>query len=127
MEHHAEIKDRCDDLDTRIEHMCNDIQQVRVNYKLIDQCYDIDRQVREIYDWYDYRKELLKQYECERKIALEKLKALDAKSKVLNNTIQNIKSQASFRDRHAVSYSQLHDNLHLWGFYKTPRLLNTYP
>ena len=95
------------------ESMCNDIQQVRVNYKLIDQCYDIDRQVREIYDWYDYRKELLKQYECERKIALEKLKALDAKSKVLNNTIQNIKSQASFRDRHAVSYSQLHDNLHL--------------
>ena len=113
MEHHAEIKDRCDDLDTRIEDMCNDIQQVRVNYKLIDQCYDIDRQVREIYDWYDYRKELLKQYECERKIALEKLKALYAKSKVLNNTIQNIKSQASFRDRHAVSYSQLHDNLHL--------------
>ena len=113
MEHHAEIKDRCDDLDTRIEDMCNDIQQVRVNYKLIDQCYDIDRQVREIYDWYDYRKELLKQYECERKIALEKLKALDAKSKVLNNTIQNIKSQVSFRDRHAVSYSQLHDNLHL--------------
>jgi len=113
MEHHAEIKDRCDDLDTRIEDMCNDIQQVRVNYKLIDQCYDIDRQVREIYDWYDYRKELLKQYECERKIALEKLKALDAKSKVLNNTIQNIKSQASFRDRHAVSYSQLRDSLHL--------------
>lgn len=113
MEHHAEIKDRCDDLDTRIEDMCNDIQQVRVNYKLIDQCYDIDRQVREIYDWYDYRKELLKQYECERKIALEKLKALDAKSKVLNNTIQNIKSQASFRDRHAVSYSQLRDSPHL--------------
>jgi chromosome segregation ATPase len=113
MEHHAEIKDRCDDLDTRIEDMCNDIQKVRVNYKLIDQCYDIDRQVREIYDWYDYRKELLKQYECERKIALEKLKALDAKSKVLNNTIQNIKSQASFRDRHAVSYSQLRDSLHL--------------
>ena len=113
MEQHAEIKDKCDDLDTRIEQMCNDIQQVRVNYKLIDQCYDIDRQVKEIYDWYDYRKELLRQYECERKIALEKLKLLDAKSKVLNNTVQNIKSQASFRDRHVVSYSQLRDSLHL--------------
>ena len=55
MENHAEIKDKCDDLDTRIEQMCNDIQQVRVNYKLIDQCYDIDRQVREIFEWYDYR------------------------------------------------------------------------
>ena len=113
MENHAEIKDKCDDLDTRIEQMCNDIQQVRVNYKLIDQCYDIDRQVKEIYEWYDYRKELLRQYECERKIALEKLKLLDAKSKVLNNTVQNIKSQAFSRDQRAVSYSQLHDIRHL--------------
>lgn len=113
MDQHAEIKDRCDDLDTRLEQMCDDIRKVRVHYKLIDQCYDIDRQVGEIYEWYDDRKEMLRQYECERKIALEKLKDLDAKSKVLNNAIQNVKSQAFSHDQRAVSYSQLHGNPHL--------------
>ena len=113
MDRHAEIKDRCDDLDTRIDQICNDIQHVRVNYKLIDQCHVIDRQIREIYKWYDYMKDILKQYEYERKLATEKLDALDASSKLLNNTVQNIKSQASFRDRRVVSYSQLHDIPHL--------------
>jgi len=113
MENHAEIKDLCDDLDVRIDHICNDIRQVPVYYELIDQCYDIDRQIKEVYEWYDTWKEFLKQYECERIIAHEKLKKLNERSKLLNNAIQNIKSQASSRDRRAVSYSQLHDNLHL--------------
>ena len=112
MDSHAEIKDKCDEIDTRVDQICNDIRQVPLYYELIDQCYDIDQQVKEISEWYDISKEYLRQYECERKIANEKLKKLDERSKVLNNAVQNIKSQASFRDRRAVSYSQLRDIQH---------------
>jgi len=113
MEHHAEIKDLCDDLDVRIDHICEDIRQIPINYKLIDQCYDIDQRIKDIYEWYESTKYMLKQYEYQRNLALEKLKLLDDESKSLNNVIQNIKSQAFSRDQRAVSYSQLHDIPHL--------------
>jgi uncharacterized coiled-coil DUF342 family protein len=112
MDQHADIKDKCDDLDTRIELLCEDIRGVSTTYKIVDQCYKIDEQLSKIYEWYENTKEVINKYNQERERVILDLEKMDTELKVINNTIQNAKSQAFSRDRHGGSYSLLRDIQH---------------
>jgi len=107
MENHAEIKDKCDDLECRLEQLASDIRDLPFNYKITERYSHIDEELFNVYEWYEKHREMLKQYQEERVKYIETLKQLDTFTKNLNNEIQNTKSQAFFRARHGGSYSQL--------------------
>ena len=51
MDNHAEIKDKCDGLDTRLEELAADIRDLPTNYKLISKYNNIDDALQKMYDW----------------------------------------------------------------------------
>ena len=107
MESHAEIKDKCDGLDTRLEELADDIRDLPTNYKLISKYNNIDEDLQKLYDWYRTMKDVLKQYTQEKQIVEAKLEQLDTQTKSLNNEVQNLKLQEFSHDQHGGSYSQL--------------------
>ena len=107
MESHAEIKDKCDGLDTRLEELAVDIRDLPTNYKLISKYNNIDEDLQKLYDWYHTMKDVLKQYTQEKQIVEAKLEQLDTSTKSLNNEVQNLKLQEFSHDQHGGSYSQL--------------------
>lgn len=96
MDNHVEIKDKCDDLETRMDEIANDIRHISFDYKIIDKYTNIDEEIYEIYEWYDGMKDMIKRYIQEKSAIENRLIDLDMRSKQLNNEVQNIKSQASF-------------------------------
>jgi chromosome segregation ATPase len=113
METHAEIKDKCDGLETRLDEIADDIRHLPFDYKIVDKYTNIDEEVHEIYEWYDNMKDLIKRYIAEKSVIEKRLNDLDKRSKDLNNTVQNLKLQAFSRVRHGGSFSQLPCNRHL--------------
>ena len=112
MESHAEIKDKCDSLESRLDEIATDIRNLPFDYSLVDTYSNIDEEIYEIYEWYESMKTLINRY-IQEKVAIEnRLKDLDLKSKSLNNEVQNSKLQEFSRVRHGRSYSQLHCNQH---------------
>jgi archaellum component FlaC len=107
MDNHAEIKDKCDGLDTRLEELAGDIRDLPTNYKLISKYNNIDDDLQKMYDWYHTMKDVLKQYTQEKQIVEAKLEQLDTQTKSLNNEVQNLKLQEFSHDQHGGSYSQL--------------------
>jgi chromosome segregation ATPase len=112
MESHAEIKDRCDGLETRLDEIAADIRDIPFNYRVVDIYSNIDEEIHQIYEWYDSMKVIIKRYLKEKDAIERRLQDLDAHSKSLNNLVQNLKLQVFSRDRHGGSYSQLPDNQH---------------
>jgi chromosome segregation ATPase len=112
MENHAEIKDKCDGLETRLDEIADDIRHLPFDYKLVDKYTNIDEEIHEIYEWYDNMKDLIKRYLAEKSVIEKRLVDLDKRSKELNNNVQNLKLQAFSRAQHGGSYSQLPNNQH---------------
>jgi septation ring formation regulator EzrA len=104
MENHAEIKDKCDGLETRLDEIAANIRDLPFDYKLIEKYTDIDNDIHKLYEWYDGMKKMLKKYLEEKDIVENKLKELDTKTKFLNNTVQSLKLQEFSRDQHAYDY-----------------------
>ena len=104
MENHAEIKDKCDGLETRLDEIAANIRDLPFDYKLIEKYTDIDNDIHKLYEWYDGMKKMLKKYLEEKDIVENKLKELDTKTKFLNNAVQSLKLQEFSRDQHAYDY-----------------------
>jgi len=108
MESHAELKDKCDGLETRLDEIAADIRDLPFDYKLISKYKDIDEDLQRLYEWYDKMKKVLQRYSQEKVLVEEKLKELNKKTKFLNNDVQSLKLQEFSHDQHGGSYSQLH-------------------
>ena len=113
MESHAEIKDKCDGLETRLDEIAADIRDLPFDYRLVDRYTTIDEEMNEIHEWYEKSKEMIQRYLNEREAVENRLQQLDIHSKTLNNEVQNLKLQAFSRGRRRGSYSRLHDSQHL--------------
>jgi septation ring formation regulator EzrA len=113
MENHAEIKDKCDGLDSRMDEIAADIRDLPFDYKIVEKYSHIDEEIQQIYEWYEEKKSILLEYLKEKEIIENKLKELEMHSKHLNNSVQNLKSQAFSHVQHGVSYSQSQGNQHL--------------
>ena len=113
METHAEIKDKCDDLEIRLDEIATDIRDLPFDYKLVEKYSHIDEEMHEIYDWYENMKSLISRYNQEKTVIEKRITKLQYDTKTLNNKVQNIKSQAFFRAQHGGSFSQLPCNQHL--------------
>lgn len=104
MESHAELKDKCDGLETRLNEIAADIRDLPFDYKLVERYHNIDEDVQKLYEWYDKMKKVLQRYSQEKVLVEEKLKELNKKTKFLNNHVQNLKLQKFSRDQHAYDY-----------------------
>ena len=104
MENHAEIKDKCDGLETRLDEIAADIRDLPFDYKLVEKYKSIDEDIQKLYEWYDGMKKMLKKYLEEKDLVENKLKELDTKTKFLNNVVQSLKLQEFSRDQHAYDY-----------------------
>jgi septation ring formation regulator EzrA len=113
MESHAEIKDKCDGLDSRMDEIAADIRDLPFDYKIVEKYSHIDEEIQQIYEWYEEKKSILSEYLKEKENIENKLKELETHSKHLNNSVQNLKLQAFSRVRHGCRYSQLSCNQHL--------------
>ena len=113
MESHAELKDKCDGLETRLDEIATDIRDLPFNYKLVEKYHNIDEDVQKLYEWYEGMKTLFKRYSQEKLLVEKKLQELETKTKFLNNEVQTLKLREFSRDRHGGSYSQLHRTQHL--------------
>lgn len=113
MESHAEIKDKCDGLETRLDEIAADIRDLPFDYRLVDRYTTIDEEMNEIQEWYEKSKEMIQRYLNEREAVENRLQQLDIHSKTLNNEVQNLKLQAFSRGQRGGSYSRLHDSQHL--------------
>lgn len=91
MESHAELKDKCDGLETRLDEIAADIRGLPFDYKLIEKYHSIDEDVQKLYEWYDSMKTLFKRYSQEKIVIEKKLQELDKRTKFLNNEVQNLK------------------------------------
>ena len=109
---HAEIKDKCDGLETRLDEIAADIRDLPFNYKTVEAYSEIDGEIQEIYEWYDSAKVIIKRYLKEKEAIERRLKELDVHTKSLNNHVQSLKLQEFSRARHGGSYSQLHGIQH---------------
>ena len=112
-EFHAEIKDKCDGLETRLDEIASDIRNLPFDYKLVDVYSNIDEEIYDIYEWYDSAKDTIQRYLKEKEAIEKRIRELDIKTKTLNHEVQNLKLQEFSRARHGGSYSQLHCNPHL--------------
>lgn len=113
---HAEFKDVCQELETRIEEIANDIQGFPTDYKLAEKYIKIDDEICEVSEWYqDKRRELInfeKSYRYERKIMDAKIIRLNENLKKFNNVVQSLKLQEFSHGQHGGSYSRLSPYLH---------------
>ena len=101
MENHAEIKDKCDGLETRLDEIAADIRDLPFDYKLVEKYKSIDEDIEKLYEWYDGMKKVFKRYSEEKLLVDKKLQELGTKTKFLNNEVQNLKSREFSRDQHA--------------------------
>ena len=113
MENHAEIKDKCDGLETRLDEIAADIRDLPFDYKIVDKYTSIDDEMYQIYEWYEKEKDVIQRYMKEKAAIEKRIQELDKASKSLNNEVQNLKLREFSRVRHGGSYSQLPDNQHL--------------
>ncbi len=113
---HAEFKDVCQELETRIEEIANDIQGFPTDYKLAEKYIKIDDEICEVSEWYqDKRRELInfeKSYWYERRIMDAKIIRLNENLKKFNNVVQSLKLQEFSHGQHGGSYSRLPPYLH---------------
>jgi septation ring formation regulator EzrA len=113
MDNHAEIKDKCDDLETRLDEIASDIRDLPFDYKLVDIYSNIDEEIHNIYEWYESMKELIKAYTKEKVVIDGRLRDLETRTKSLNHSVQNLKLQEFSRAQDGDLYSRPHGNQRL--------------
>jgi hypothetical protein len=109
-ESHAEIKDACDGIETKLDEIAADIREVPFDYKIVEKYANIDQEIYDIHKWYDKYKEIVAGYETyvrEREGVLERIKELEKKTRFLNHEVQNNKINHSQKLGHGGSFSQL--------------------
>lgn len=100
-----EFKDKCQDLEVRLEEIVVDLQELTTDYKLAERYADIDQEVYEMLEWYERIKN--------EKMKMEKhLKRVDQELRMFNNDVQNLKLREFSRAQHGGSYSQLYQIPH---------------
>ena len=102
MENHAEIKDKCDGLETRLDEIAADIRDLPFNYRIVEAYSDIDNEINHIYEWYDSAKVIIRRYLKEKEAIERRLKELDVHTKSLNNKVQSLKLQEFSHARHGL-------------------------
>jgi chromosome segregation ATPase len=116
LEDHAEFKDACQDLETRIDEISDDLRKLPTDYKMIGQYSDIDKEISEVSEWYEAKRHelhtFLEKYKLERELMDMKISRIDTDLKHLNNDVQNLKLQVFSHDQHGGSYSRLSEYLH---------------
>ena len=100
MESHAEIKDTCDGLETRLDEIAADIRDLPFNYRIVEAYSDIDHEINHIYEWYESSKDIIQRYLKEKEAIERRLQELDMASKSLNNKVQSLKLQEFSHVRH---------------------------
>ena len=95
-----EFKDKCQDLEVRLEEIAVDLQELPTDYKFAERYIEVDQEVYEMVKWYEKIKNEKKKME-------ERLRRVEYEIKLLNNDLQSLKSQESSRAQHGGSYSQL--------------------
>jgi chromosome segregation ATPase len=93
-----EFKDACQGLDVRSEELATDLRELPIDYKLAERYMKIDREIREMLEWYENVKK-------ERKMMEERLQSADQDLKHLNNDVQRVKLRAFSHARHGGSLS----------------------
>ena len=116
LDDHAEFKDACQDLETRIDEVAADMRKLPTDYTMAEKYSSIDKEIHEVSEWYEAkRKELflfIETYKLERKLMNVKISRLDSDIKNLNTDVQNLKLLAFSHDQHGGSYSRLSEYLH---------------
>ena len=116
LEDHAEFKDACQGLETRIDEVAIDMRKLPTDYNMIEKYSSIDKEITEVSEWYEMKREELnrfvKRYELERKHMNIKISRIDSDINRLNNDVQNLKLLAFSHDQHGGSYSRLSEYLH---------------
>lgn len=92
-ETHAEIKDKCEDLECKLDELAADIRELKFDYKIVEKYTHIDEEIHQIYEWYEEMKSIISRYNQEKTVIENRLAQLDYDTKMLNNEVQNIKSQ----------------------------------
>lgn len=92
-EHHAEIRDKYQELNAKIDEIAADLCTITIEYKLAEQYTEIDQEVYELYLWYDEKKKMFEQYMRERLEQEQKIEKINKKIKTLNNDVQNARLQ----------------------------------
>jgi hypothetical protein len=110
MEHHAEFKDVCQDLEIRSGEIAVELQELPLNYKLAERYNELDQEVYDLICWYDDKKLYFEQYERERKVMENKVERLGKDLKFLNNDVQTIKLQEFSHAQRGGWCSQLYQS-----------------
>jgi chromosome segregation ATPase len=113
---HAEFKDTCQELETRIDEIAVDLRNLPTDYKLAEKYADIDREICEVSEWYDTKKQELidfhKRYWKERNAMEARAYKINDDIKKFNNQVQTLKLREFSHAQHGGSYSQLSPFLH---------------
>jgi chromosome segregation ATPase len=113
---HAEFKDTCQELETRIDEIAVDLRDLPTDYKLAEKYADIDREICEVSEWYDTKKREIinihKRYWNERNAMEVRVSKIGDDIKKFNNQVQTLKLREFSHAQHGGSYSQLSPFLH---------------
>jgi chromosome segregation ATPase len=113
---HAEFKDTCQELETRIDEIAVDLRNLPTDYKLAEKYADIDREICEVSEWYDTKKREIinihKRYWNERNVMEARVSKINDDLKKFNNQVQTLKLREFSHAQHGGSYSQLSPFLH---------------
>jgi hypothetical protein len=89
-----EFKDKCQEMEVRLEEIAVDLQKLPTDYKLAEQYSNIDQEVYEMLLWYEKIK-------TEKQIMEQRLERVNYVIKNLNNDVKNLRLRE-------FSHSQLH-------------------
>jgi len=113
---HAEFKDTCQELETRIDEIAVDLRNLPTDYKLAEKYADIDREICEVSEWYDTKKREIinihERYWNERNAMEARVSKINDDIKKFNNQVQTLKLREFSHAQHGGSYSQLSPFLH---------------
>ena len=95
-----EFKDKCQDLEVRLEEIAVDLQELPTDYRFAERYVEVDQEVYEMVKWYEKIKNEKKKME-------ERLRRVEHEMKLLNNDLQSLKLREFSHAQHGGSYSQL--------------------
>ena len=100
-----EFKDKCQELEVRLEEVAMDLKELSTDYKLAERYIKIDQEVYDMKEWYERMKN-------EKKDMEERLRRVESEMKVFNNDVQSLKLREFSHAQHGGSYSRLSGYLH---------------
>jgi len=100
LEQHTEFKDTCQDLDAHINEITVKLQTLPIeDYKIIERYTGLDEEMNDVIEWYENkRNEIIlfcNKYDFEKKLMGVKLSRMEDTLQILDNDVEQIKSQKS--------------------------------